>query len=449
MCGFGQPAESTHPGRIFPDQPENIMNTPVKSNKTRTTLNATSSPIVQAFGELELTFIDGSKMSEAWWDKGSGGKHSGAYYNPDFGQLGSDYGNFYFLGSFGMNSYRAPTGPMLLIRPSATASSSNPPIKAADDFTLIWKDDGTGAEQNGSMWLPTCKDPNYKPLGTYCVRHHDKPDPASSRIVLVRSDLVRTGSIGAFVWDDTDTGADKDFGSWEIDIESLFVDQSKMLIAPGCFVGVSSHKKPSSAAQANVLLLPIPSTHNDTPFVPKLSSPTEPSRYTTPDLADVVTVPFTAVVDKGLSLAQQIAESPFYTITRAEVYELAGFQVNDNSEKGSLTVTEATGISTTDSSTFSVSTGISVTTESGVSFLGTGGKVSATVSVELGYQTSTSVTEFQTKTISNQYTIPANSAIAVWTKFDQLTVVRMDGTPVSSSLEFRENSWVSSACPLG
>src|SRR5262245_10700893 len=126
------------------------MNTPIKSTTTR--IATTSTPIIQAFGELDLTFIGGSQMSEAWEDKGSGGKHSAAYYNPNSGQLGSDYGNFYFLGSFGMTSYKAPTGPMLLVRPSAAASSSNPPLKLADDFTLIWKDDDTGADQNGSMW---------------------------------------------------------------------------------------------------------------------------------------------------------------------------------------------------------------------------------------------------------------------------------------------------------
>jgi hypothetical protein len=415
---------------------------------TTTHLSATQSPIIQAFGELDLTFIDGSKMSEAWWDKGSGGKHDGAYYNPDFNQLGSDYADFYFLGSFGMNSFSSPTGPMLLVRPSAAASSTNPPLKLADDFTQIWKDKGTGSDQNGSFWLPTCTDSNYVPLGTLCVRNHDKPDPKSARVVLVRKDLTRPGSIGAFIWDDSGTGGDKDFGSWEIDVSSVFVDSSKMLLAPGCFVGVSSHKKPSSAVQANLLLLTIPATHDDTPFTPKLTSPNEPPQFTTADLADTVIVPFTAVVDKGLSVQQQIDQSPFYTITREEIYELAQFQTNDTTEKQQITVTEATGVSTTDSSTFSSTTGVSVTAESGVSFLGAGGKVSATVSVQLGYQTTTSITEFTNKTISNQYTIPAQSAFAVWTKFDQLTVLRMDGTPVSSSLAFRENVWVTSAYAL-
>lgn len=415
--------------------------------KTATSLDTTP-PIVQAFGELDLTFIGGSNMSEAWWDKGSGGKYDGAYYNPNFDQLGSAYAGFYFLGSFGMNSYAAPTGPMLLIRASAAASSTNPPFKLADDFTLIWKDKGSGANQDGSFWLPTCSDSNYKPLGTYCVRGYDKPDPAKARVVLIRSDLTRPGMIGTFIWNDKSTGSDKDFGSWEIQIADIFVDSSKLLLAPGCFVGVASHDKPSSAVQANLLLLPVPSTEQETPFVPKLTSPQQPGQFTSSDLTAQVIVPFTAVTDKGMSVQQQIAENPFYTIYREELYELAAYQVNDNPEKTLLTVQEATGVSTSESSTFSISTGISVTTEGGVSFFGIGGKITATVSVELGYQTSTGVTEFTNVTITNQYTIPPNSAIAVWTKYDQLTVLRMDGTPVSASLAFRENSWVNSTCPL-
>lgn len=421
------------------------MNT--MTNAATTTL-ATSAPIIQAFGELDLTFIDGTMMSEAWKDKGSGGKHDGAYYNPNFTGLGSDYANFYFLGSFGMNSYSTPTGPMLLVRASAASSSNSPPLKLADDFTQIWTDKGSGADQDGSFWLPTCSDSNYVALGTLCVRDYNKPDPSSARIVLIRKDLTRPGTLGAFIWDDTSTGSDKDFGSWEIDISSVFVDSTKLLIAPGCFVGVASHQKPNSAVQANLLLLPVPAQHADTPFVPKLTSPVQPPQFTTPDVADSVILPFTAVVDKGLSVQQQIDESPFYTITREEVYELAQFQINDTTEKQQITVTETTGVSTTDSSTFSLTTGISVTAESGVSFLGAGGKVSATVSVELGYQTSTSITEFANKSISNQYSIPAQSAFAVWTKFDQITVLRMDGTPVSSSLMFREDVWVTSACAL-
>jgi hypothetical protein len=413
-----------------------------------TSILSTSAPIIQAFGELDLAFIDATMMSQAWSDKGSGGKHSGAYYNPDFSQLGSDYANFYFLGSFGMNSYNAPTGPMLLVRASAASSSSNPPLKLADDFTLIWKDSGSGADKDGSFWLPTCSDPNYVPLGTVCVRHHDKPDAKSTGIVLVRKDLTRPGTIGAFVWDDTGTSADKDFGSWEIEVSSVFVDPANLLLAPGCFVGVASHDKPNSAVQANLLLVAIPATHADTPFTPTLTAAVQPPQFTTPDLSDSVIVPFTAVVDKGLSIQQQIDQSPFYTITREEVYELAQFAINNTSEKQQITVTEATGVSTTDSSTFSSTTGVSVTAESGVSFLGAGGKVSATVSVTLGYQTSTSITEFANKTVATQYTIPAQSAFAVWTKFDQITVLRMDGTPVSSSLMFREDVWITSAYPL-
>lgn len=405
-----------------------------------------ATPIYQTFGELDLTFIGSDMMSEAWWDKKSGGRYDGAFYNPNFDQLGSDYDDFYFLGSYGMSSYSTPTGPMLLVRD--LANPSNPALKLADDFTLIWTDKGSGASQDGSFWLPTCNDSNYKALGTVCVRDHSKPDPKTMRVVLVRKDLVDSGAIGAFVWDDEKTGADKDFGAWAIQIDSVYVDSSNILIAPGCFVGVASHTQPTSASNANVLKLPVPKMNNENPFYPRLDSANQPDQYTSADVTDTVTVPFTAIKDRGMSIDQQIASSPFYTILREEVYELAYFNVNATSSSHAVSVTEATGVSTTDSDTFSANVGVSVTVEGGVNFLGSGGGASATVSAELGYSTSTEIEEFRQVTITNEYTIGAMEAFAVWTKFDQITLLRMDGTAVARSLSFRENSWAESHYPL-
>jgi hypothetical protein len=219
-----------------------------------------TAPRAETFGDLSLTSIDGAAMARAWWDKGSGGRHDGAFYNPDFTKLGSAYGEYHFLGSFGVSSYAPPTGPMLLVKDLGDGSA----LRRAEDFRLIWNDRGSGATLDGSFWLPVCGDDAYVALGAVCVRGHGKPNPAALRVALVHRSLTLPGSIGTTrVWDDSRTGAARDFSAWPVTVPTIPVAEGKLLLAPRGLAAVATHARPSSSETAHVLLLPLttPSDH--------------------------------------------------------------------------------------------------------------------------------------------------------------------------------------------
>jgi hypothetical protein len=223
-----------------------------------------TTPSAETFGDLSLTSIDGAAMELAWWDKGSGGRYDGAFYNPAFAELGRAYEGYHFLGSFGVGSYARPSGPMLLVKDVGDGSA----LRRAEDFRLIWTDRGSGATLDGSFWLPVCDDDAYVALGAVCVRGHGKPDPAGLRVALVHRSLTLRGRIGATrVWDDSRTGAARDFSAWPVEVPTTPVADGTLLLAPRGLAAVASHSRPDSSETTHVLLLPLTTTSDHEPAV--------------------------------------------------------------------------------------------------------------------------------------------------------------------------------------
>ncbi len=77
-------------------------------------------------------------------------------------------------------------------------------------------------------------------MGVVAQSGYEKP--STNEIICVRSDLTGQGHIGSSVWDDSGTGADRDFGSW------LIAGNDNCLVT-GAFVGVASHNSNDALAQ--------------------------------------------------------------------------------------------------------------------------------------------------------------------------------------------------------
>jgi hypothetical protein len=99
------------------------------------------------------------------------------------------------------------------------------------------------------------------------------------------------------------------------------------------------------------------------------------------------------------------------------------------------------------SQTFSVTTGISVTAEGGVSFLGTGGKVSATISVEMGWETSTGIEQFQESSVLKQLVTEPKKAGCLWAQSYTFLIAREDNTYLTDQLNFDVDSFYISDYP--
>ena len=391
----------------------------------------------QQFGELVLAFT--TSFDLRWNDRGSGGKHDGAFWQP------RPPTGFHALGGIGVGGYDDANGKVaaLCVR-AADPSSPRPPLLKPTGYDRIWKDSGSGADMDGSCWRPRAP-AGYVALGDVFMKGHDTA-PSPDDAICLRADLAHEAVAGDFVWDDTGTGSDQDFGAWMVAAPPAFVDPTLGLVAAGTYVGVASHDRPATDPVLNVLMLPVPNQIGQEPAEPSLEGFDAPPQRTPSVVDRVVTVPFTAITDDSRDVAWKVANSPFYTLQRSAWYTLAIFEHNKTSVAQSKGVEITVGVSTTRSDTYSAKTGISVTEEAGISFI-VDAKVSATVSVEMGFEHSTSVTELQNKTVTRSLVIPPQTAAALWTASYSLQAVRADGAVIYQPLEFDVESFVSDQFP--
>jgi hypothetical protein len=275
--------------------------------------------IEKQFGELVLAFT--TDFDFRWNDRESGGKYDGSFWQPRPPK------GFYALGGVGVKGYDDPSGKVaaLCVR-AADGASSRAPLALPTGYDRIWKDSGSGAKHDGSCWRPKAPQ-GYVALGDVFNSGHDTPPPLEDAIC-VRADLTHDAVAGAFIWDDKDTGSDKDFGAWEIAPPPAFSDPTLGLFAAGTYVGVDSHDKPKYDAVLNVLMVPLPNEVGTNPPEPSLDGYSAPPQRT-PEVVDrVVTVPFTAVKDDSRDLRWKVENSPFYQIERKAWYELTIFEHN-------------------------------------------------------------------------------------------------------------------------
>jgi hypothetical protein len=391
--------------------------------------------IEQRFGELVFAFT--TAYDFRWNDRGSGGDHDGGYWQPKPPQ------GFYALGGIGLSNYDDPNGKVAALCVRA-ADGSRAPLALPGGFDRIWKDKGSGAKRDGSCWRPRPPQ-GYVALGDVFMDGHDTP-PHAADAICVRADLTHEAVAGPMVWTDKGTGSDQDFGSWEVVAPPAFVDPTLGLVAAGTYVGVSSHTMPTTDPVLNVLMVPMPNEVGPNPQEPSLDGFQAPPART-PDTVDrVVTVPFTAIKDDSRDTKWKVDNSPFYKVERRAWYSLLIFEHNKTGSEQHKSDAVTVGVSTTESNTYSVKTGISVSEEAGVSFIEEA-KVSVTVSVELGFEHSTSVTQLRERTVTRDLSIPAGTAAALWVASYSLQAIRADGAKIHVPLEFDVESFVSSQYP--
>lgn len=387
------------------------------------------------FGDLVLQFTTGFTLR--WNDGGSGGDNDGAFWHPVPPE------GFRALGSLGVSGYGDANGNFAALC-VAEAQPGSGALAAPVRYEWVWGDGGSGADRDGSCWRPIPPD-GYVALGDVFVAGYDPPSLGD--VACVRANLAADGVIGTWIWDDSGTGSDADFGAWQIEAPVQYVDATRGLIAAGTFVGVPSHGKPSWSPVAHCLCLPFPAQVFPDPESPVLTDRSRPPAQTPSSVDHAVWVPFTAVQDPGQSLAWKAENSPFYQLQRQVWYELLLFDDNRTSIEQTQEHSETVGITESQSQSFSVTTGISVTAEGGVGFLGTGGKVAATVSVEIGYETTTGIEQFQEKTVSASLVTPPHTAAAVWAASYAFRLVRSDGALIPAQLGFSVDSFYHSQFP--
>jgi len=376
----------------------------------------------QQFGDLLLQFT--TDFEPSYNDKGSGSKRDGSFWTP------VPSSEFSILGSFGQSGYSDPNGKQWALC-VAEARPGSGALAAPVDWIEIWNDHGSGGKNDGSCWRPV-PPKNYYALGDLFVKGYAKP--ASNAVVCVRKDLTFPGKIGSSIWNDQGSGARQDVGVWSIDVLPGAPEQYGF-IATNTFVAVTGYDTPASDPAANVLMLRFPSTSAADPEPPLLDGATKPPEHTTPVLDHTVVVPFTAIKDEQ-TLDWKIQNSPFYTIERHAYYSLVLFNRNLTQQQQTTSSEVTVGVSNTQTSQFSTTTGITVGYAAGVDLGFFSSKVNVSVSVELGFMQSTSVAVMRSSTVRANLDTPAEHAAALWTASYQLMLVRAGGERVGVPLAF-------------
>ncbi|MFD5088692.1 hypothetical protein ACFWOG_39565 [Kitasatospora sp. NPDC058406] len=167
---------------------------------------------------------------------------------------------------------------------------------------------------------------------------------------------------------------------------------------------------------------------------------------TTPVIDREVVVPCIAVVDKGKSTDWIVQNSPAYTVRRKRFYtRQAVLNLRQNPRDGSVTDSVSWGVSKTASETYRESVGMSVGFEAGVEVEGFSAKVTASLSRELGYESTHSVTTMAQESKVVSAPAPGLHLTALYSESHCIEVVRNDPNHTLASgqegLTFQANAY--------
>ena len=169
---------------------------------------------------------------------------------------------------------------------------------------------------------------------------------------------------------------------------------------------------------------------------------------TIPTATKTMLVPFTAMLGGtdfgGADIHWMVHNSPMVQVERVIYNRLMYHGINNTSVVQENHLEFVSGVSTTEGETFSHTVGISITVESGVEFMGSGGSTSITASYQFGYESMHSVTELrENHIVVTIYTVPGKAA-ACWQQRNVYRVKRHRGTELDiiGELEFGMDSYV-------
>ncbi|MFB6563657.1 hypothetical protein ACFCYH_33015 [Streptomyces sp. NPDC056400] len=309
-----------------------------------------------------------------------------------------------------------------------THPADTPLLKPPISFTYI------GTTQSGeNVWRPVAPD-GYRAFTDIIGAYGDPNDnPSAFRwSVCVREGQQSDGH--TYVYADAPVEKMVGFyeGCWLVAVPQYVGDVDGILLSGGESVIYSPHGEPVDTPVQNLLNLPPSVVEGPPPILPVMDS------YEMPDLPPPSTdrrvlVPCSAIED-GMPIEWKLENSPYYTVIRKRGFSEIGYLDNQfGTDPESKKYSVSYGVTDTQSETFSASVGVTVGFEAGVDIFVAEAKVSASLTVNLGYQSSTAVTEMQSTTIENDLNVGPKHAGAMLAETHTIDVLREDHTSASST----------------
>ena len=134
-------------------------------------------------------------------DEGSGGNRDISIYDPKLEN------GFRSIGSYAQGNYNSPKGCITVVKALVDKlHNGKPPLMDPAGYDLIWKDENSGANMDGSIWQPRAPDNDYVCLGS--VGQTGYAQPHISGYACVHKCLVQTETKALTpLWTDEGTGA--------------------------------------------------------------------------------------------------------------------------------------------------------------------------------------------------------------------------------------------------
>ena len=177
---------------------------PVVENKA-----VSSAPLA---GRLSLETIRVCDYQLSYQDKGSGGKIDGSFFLPRVPE------GYAMIGGYAQGNYHPPSDCVLAVKPANEESISL--LQVPDNWQRIWKDKGSGASKDGSVWHASPRSGDYVCLGS--VAQPGYKQPTLNNYVCVHRCLVEDAPFGALVWSTKGTGSKQKLYTYKLNNSNSF-----------------------------------------------------------------------------------------------------------------------------------------------------------------------------------------------------------------------------------
>ncbi len=410
----------------------------------------TKEVIVQVLDPMAMDIGDGllvrylNDYAFKWDSYGSGGSQRISYWHPT--EIGDGW---YALGSIvrlTWGNVSPSVVPMVAVKDSRGLGL----LAAPSSYVKVYDDHDSGATLFGSMWNPVCP-AGFKALGTVTNGGNSGAGwapPSLDAIRCVKEGYTIPGNIGARFYTDEGTGAHWFGSAWTID-PPLYTPDGYAALHAGTFLGCGAEGDSSGwqiqscyphAGIVNLLLVPMPLTESSDSrgLEPRLTG-YAPLDASWPRFSSSVRVPYTLVPNQRSNTELQtewnVHNSPFFTLQREEVYaSLMAEDARQNPGPSTWSRTLSTGLSSTDTSTFSQEIGLSITAGGEAKFLGAGGSWEVTLTGKLGWEQATSTTYASSESKTWTFTIPPGKFVQIVQVSTQFRAINSAGQTVGAPL---------------
>jgi len=150
-------------------------------------------------------------------DEGSGGKRDLSIYDPKLEN------GFRSIGSYAQDNYNNPNGCITVAKALVTnLPNGKPPLVNPAGYDLIWKDENSGSNMDGSVWQPRAPDNDYVCIGS--VGQTGYKQPGINGYACVHKCLVITDSRRLTpLWTEEGTGATSQVSIYQLPVSQVIL----------------------------------------------------------------------------------------------------------------------------------------------------------------------------------------------------------------------------------